>query len=103
MSEAQEPGPLSEISESQIDTDSQAKEQPESEKNCCGTSKECKSRAKENEEDNDNASESDWKPEGSGKFLKMDALFIVIRSGESCDKHARARRRSLPTRCHGRS
>ena len=78
MSEAQEAGNLAlpeQISESQIvpdtvtATDSQT-ETPESEENCCGTSKNCKNGKTENEnEEDDNASESDWKPEGSGESL----------------------------------
>ena len=103
MSEAQEPGPLPEFSESQIvpDTDNQTETQG-SQESCCGTSQECKSGRNENEEE-DNASESDWKPEGSGEapiiHIFLDLEFI--RSGESSDKHARARRGPIPACCHG--
>ena len=64
MSEAQEPGPLPKISEPQIvpDTDicSQT-ETPESEENCCGTSKDCKNgtTVNENEEDTEDEMENE--------------------------------------------
>ena len=90
MSEAQEPGnlPLPEkISESQIVPDSATDTQtdtPESEENCCGTSKDCKNGTDENEED-DNASESDWKPEGSGESLMI--YFLISGLGNLSTKN----------------